>query len=48
MLFGMSLILSGLGNVYFNEQGIGFDFWVGVCSLIIGVVINYFYWFKRK
>ena len=48
MLFGMLLILSGLGNVFFNEQGVGFDFWVGVGSLIVGSGINYFYWFKKN
>ena len=46
MLFGMFLITSGIGNVFLNEQGVGFDFWVGVGSLIVGVGINYFYWFK--
>ena len=44
----MLLILSGLGNVFFNEQGVGFDFWVGVGSLIVGSGINYFYWFKKN
>lgn len=46
MLFGMFLITSGIGNVFLNEQGVGFDFWVGVGSLIVGGGINYFYWFK--
>ena len=46
MLFVMFLIKSGIGNVFLNEQGVGFDFWVGVGSLIVGGGINYFYWFK--
>jgi hypothetical protein len=48
MLVGNISIFSGLGNVFFNEQGVGFDFYVGIFSLIIGGVINYFYWYKRK
>jgi len=48
MLVGNFLVLSGIGNLFLVENQNSFDFNVGVGSLIIGVAINYLYWFKFK
>lgn len=46
MLFSVMLIISGLGNVFLDTRGIGFNFYIAIGSLITGIGINYFYWFR--
>jgi len=43
MLFGLLLILSGIGNVMLGGD---YNVSMGIGFIIAGLVINYLYWFK--